>query len=306
MSYPKYAPGRRILVTGAAGFAAPGIMKPLIEAGYWVTTTDRELCPDSPGRHIQADLCNFGEVVELVEGFDTIVHLAATRMAGVNTAATTFHNNMTSTFNIFRAASMMGVRRVIWASSCGIMGSPMGDLNDTGWASGVLQDDARAWPAKLPYTEDDEPLPMTTYHTSKVMCEWLARQTRLWGTRTSFISLRYGNMCYPEMYEDFRYSWEHPEARYFHLWNYVDMRDAAQACQKAVEADVEGAREYFITAADTFMNVPSRELVARYFPEAVVGNDLEEYGTLLSIDRARAELGYAPQYSWRNVMQDIG
>lgn len=303
MSYFKTGTGRRVLVTGSAGFAAPGIIKELLEAGYWVTTSDRELDPNSPSRHIVADLCNFGEVTELVEGFDTIVHLAATRMAGVRPASATFENNMISTYNIFRAASMMGVRRVIWASSCGIMGSPMGDISETGWASGVLREEARALPTNLPYVEEDDPRPMTTYHTSKVMCEWLAKQTQLWGTDTTFVSLRYGNMCYPEMYEEFRYSWAHPEARFYHLWNYVDMRDAAQACRLAIEADIKGAQEYFITAEDTFMNVPSRDLVKQYFPGATVNNELEEYGTLLSIDKARRELGYAPKYSWRNVME---
>lgn len=305
MSYPKSGTGRRVLVTGSAGFAAPGIMKELIDAGYWVTTTDKVLDPNSPTRHIVADLCNFGETLELMEGFDTVVHLAATRMAGVRPAAATFENNVVSTFNVFRAASMMGVRRVIWASSCGIMGSPMGEIAETAWASGVLQEDARAWPKKLPYTEDENPMPMTTYHTSKVMCEWLAKQSQLWGNEISFVSLRYGNMCYPAMYEEFRYSWEHPDARYYHLWNYVDMRDASQACRLAVEADIKGAQEYFITAADTFMNVPSRDLVKRYFPDAQLNNELEEYGTLLSIDKARRELGYNPQYSWRNVMENI-
>jgi nucleoside-diphosphate-sugar epimerase len=107
------------------------------------------------------------------------------------------------------------------------------------------------------------------------------------------------------MYEEFRHSWKHPEARYFHLWNYVDIRDAATVCRQAIEAKVEGAQEYFITAADTFMNVPSRDLVKQYFPETLVNNELAEYGTLLSIDKARHELGYDPKYSWRTVMKDI-
>lgn len=293
--------GRRVMVTGGPGFAGPGIIARLMADGYSVTSVDLNLWPDAPCRHMQGDLRDLGQCVELFAGYDTVVHLAAVRQGGVQPQSRTFETNFMTTFNVFRAASMVGVRRVVWASTCGLMGSPFGDIRDVWWASGAVSGERKAIPRRLPFVESDEPNPMTTYHLSKVMGERLARQPQIWG-KTSFVALRYGNMSYVPMYQDFAKAWQNPQARSYHLWNYVDMRDAAQVCSRAIAADVEGAREYFITAEDTFMDRPSRELIKTYFPETEISPDLAEYGTLFSIEKAKRELGYKPEYTWRKVM----
>src|SRR5882757_213805 len=41
-------------------------------------------------------------------------------------------------------------------------------------------------------------------------------------------------------------------------------------------------------------------LMSNNFPNVPVGAKLGEFDTLLSIDKARRVLGYAPQYTWRN------
>lgn len=47
------------------------------------------------------------------------------------------------------------------------------------------------------------------------------------------------------------------------------------------------------------MSRENTELVAEVFPEVPVTDDIAGNGRLLSIDRARAVLGHAPQHSWR-------
>ena len=60
-----------------------------------------------------------------------------------------------------------------------------------------------------------------------------------------------------------------------------------------------GARPYIIAAADTVMPRPSVELLADQFPGVRFAREVAEFGTLLAIDRARDELGWTPQHSWR-------
>ena len=84
---------------------------------------------------MQADLLELGQVIELVGGYDTVVHLAGVRMGGVQPQTRTFETNFNTTYNVFRAASLMGVRRVVWSSTCGLMGSPFGDIRDVWWAA---------------------------------------------------------------------------------------------------------------------------------------------------------------------------
>ncbi len=72
------------------------------------------------------------------------------------------------------------------------------------------------------------------------------------------------------------------------------------ACRLGLEADVTGADNVIIAAADTVMNRPSRELLAEVFPDVPVTGDVSEFGTLLAISRARELVGYQPRHSWRN------
>jgi hypothetical protein len=91
-----------------------------------------------------------------------------------------------------------------------------------------------------------------------------------------------------------------PALRRWNLWGYVDSRDVAQACRLAVEAQLSGAHRFLVAAADTIMTATNSELLADQFPDLELTRPVGDHETLLSIDKARAMLGYAPQYSWRD------
>ena len=48
------------------------------------------------------------------------------------------------------------------------------------------------------------------------------------------------------------------------------------------------------------MSRPSADLAAEVFPGVPVTRALGEHETLLSIEKARRVLGYAPEHSWRD------
>jgi nucleoside-diphosphate-sugar epimerase len=100
-------------------------------------------------------------------------------------------------------------------------------------------------------------------------------------------------------YETIPSFWDKPDLRKWNLWSWVDSRDVAQACRLGIEADVTGAEAFTIAAADTLMKTPSRDLMAAHFPGVKVDEKLGEFDTLLSIEKARRLLGYAPKHSWR-------
>ena len=81
----------------------------------------------------------------------------------------------------------------------------------------------------------------------------------------------------------------------------MDASHVAQSVQLALEADVHGAEALIIAASDTVMRIPSRRLMAQVFSGVPVKADLAEHGTLLSIDKARRLLGYAPDFTWRDL-----
>jgi UDP-glucose 4-epimerase len=83
------------------------------------------------------------------------------------------------------------------------------------------------------------------------------------------------------------------------LWAYIDVRDAGQAVQKALETRAAGYETFIIANADTVMSRSSASLAAEVFSGVPVTKQLGEHETLLSIDKARRLLGYEPRFGWR-------
>jgi nucleoside-diphosphate-sugar epimerase len=94
-----------------------------------------------------------------------------------------------------------------------------------------------------------------------------------------------------------------PALRRWNLWGYIDGRDGAQAVEKALAHTEPGFDCFVIASPDTVMSRASADLVAEVFPGVEVRKELGEHETLLSIDRARRVLGYAPEPSWRDEVR---
>ena len=122
-----------------------------------------------------------------------------------------------------------------------------------------------------------------------------------WNPGTTFVGLRISNIFEPPDYAAIPSFWANPDLRKWNLWSWVDSRDVAQACRLSLEADIAGAEVFTIAAADTLMQQPSRELMAKAFPAVPVRADIGEFETLLSIDAARRRLGYSPKHTWRGA-----
>lgn len=273
----------RVCVTGACGTAGQATTAELAAHGYEVRATDVVPAPADLGVDVlRADLTDFGQAVEVLHGMDAVVHLANIPAPGLRTPALTLSANATMNSNVFLAATTLGLQRVVWASSETTLGLPF-DVP----------------PRYAPVDEGHYPIPTTTYALSKVVSETMAEHIAEW-SGIPFVALRFSNIFRPDWYTRLPASaWTNPAARRWNLWGYVDVRDVASACRAALEAPVTGARPYIIAAADTVMPQPSVELLAEQFPEVRLAREVAEFGTLLAIDRARDELGWTPQHSWR-------
>jgi uronate dehydrogenase len=105
-----------ILLTGAAG-AAAHMLRPLMRADYRLRLFDREPVPDCcEGEEAgTGDLADLEAVAKAVEGVDGIVHLGAYSVEG--TWETILSSNIVGTYNVFEAARLADVKRVVFASS---------------------------------------------------------------------------------------------------------------------------------------------------------------------------------------------
>ncbi|MDX6409230.1 MAG: hypothetical protein QOE13_2301 [Gaiellaceae bacterium] len=272
----------KIVVTGASGKAGRAVVRGLLEHGHDVLAVDVVPPSDSSAPFLLADLTDYGQTVECLAGRDAVVHLAAIPASGIHTEETTFRTNMSSTYNIFEAARLLDLDRVVWASSETILGLPF----------------EREQPAYAPIDEDHPNYPESSYAISKVLSEELGRQLHRW-TGTPYVALRFSNIMEPHDYEAFPSYWPDAALRRWNLWGYVDARDVAESCRLALEADV-GAEHFILAAADTVMNRPSRELMAEVYPSVPYRPTAGDFDTLLSTEKARKLLGYEPRWSWRD------
>jgi nucleoside-diphosphate-sugar epimerase len=85
----------------------------------------------------------------------------------------------------------------------------------------------------------------------------------------------------------------------------LDARDGAQSIGLALKKDYTGHHQYLIAAADTCMRKPNNELVKAAFPGVKYTATKGPNDTLLSIDKARKELGFDPQYRWQEEAKKL-
>lgn len=274
----------RVVVTGAAGKVGRATVAELVQHGYDVLATDVAPKPEeAPDEFLRAELTDYGQVVDVLSGADAVVHLANIPAPGLRPASTTLAENSTMNGHVFLAATQLGLRRVVWASSETTLGLSFGPDNP---------------PRYLPVDEGHYPFPESTYALSKVVSETMAEHVSRW-SGIPFVGLRFSNV-FTEVERDGIDSFkDDPESRIWNLWGWIDVRDAGAACRNALEADTTGSVNLIIANDDTIVSDPTSDLVARFFPEVELRRALEGHETLLANRRAKELIGFAPRHGWR-------
>jgi nucleoside-diphosphate-sugar epimerase len=291
----------RIVVTGGSGKAGRAVVRDLVEHGHEVVNVDVAPTEPSVAPFLRADLTDLGETIEALRGSEVVIHLAAIPAPRIRTVERTFEINVLSTYNAFSAATLLGLERVVWASSETVLGLPFGRSRARNLQDPAAVPGHHPEPDYAPIDEQHPLRPHSSYSLSKVLGEEMARQFARW-SRIPFIGLRFSAIREPADYELFPDSWRDPHVGEWNLWGYVDARDVAQACRLSLTAPVTEAEAFIIAAGDTAMDRPSAQLMADCFPSVPLAKLVDEHDTLLSIDKARRVLGYAPTHSWRDAL----
>ena len=240
----------RIFFTGGSGKAGKHVVAHLVEQGHQVTNADL-----TPLRHpdvadLRVDLTDAGQTYSALAGlarfeeldlaakpaYDAVVHFAAVPAILIAPDASTYATNVLSTYNVLEAATRLGVRKIVFASS------------ETTYGICFAQGERR--PLYLPVDEDHPTVPEDSYAMSKVTNEVTARSFQA-RTGADVYGLRINNVIEPHEYaETFPAFLADPSLRRRNVFAYIDTRDLGQMVQRCLEVDGLGYEVFNVANAD--------------------------------------------------------
>jgi nucleoside-diphosphate-sugar epimerase len=280
-----------VVVTGSLGRVGRAVCAALEAHGIpWHGIDTRAVpifTPTGAFAHLKYDLLDYGATVEALAGARAVVHAAAIAFPSFESDQKTFVDNITTAYNVFSAACLHKLPKVIWLSSEEVYGHPFG----------------KVMPDYVPIDEKHAFKIGNTYSLAKRVTESAAEFFAHKGT-TSFLGIRSTVVQGPDDYRGYPALREIPEARMWSLWSYIDARDLARACRLALDADYQGSHVVNIAAADTVIDVPSRELARRFLPGVPVHWDATAPTYVSFCDGCEAQrlFGFTPAISWRREL----
>lgn len=288
----------RIIVTGGSGRLGSYVIEDLSQHGHEVLNADSVRPGDAPrvgppGRpFVHADVTSYGDMVSVMAGFDAVIHLAAITNPFIAPEYRVFEMNMTSTWNVLQAAEVHGIRKLVLASSINAIGA--------GHSLGVPP------PLYFPVDEEHPTRAKDAYSQSK----WLGEQMAdAFSRRRDFqiASLRFHALWDLDMQAAHRESGDKTGQQGHTLrayWGWVDRRDAARACRLSIENEWSGHQVFFITAADTTLEVPTEQALETFYSGVPLRRPLPGFQSAIDISKAERVLGWIPEHSWREASGD--
>ena len=290
--------GRRVCVTGGAGFIGSHLCDALIERGAVVSVIDdlsnglRSNLP-SATRFIEGSLLDTSKLGEAIEGAEIVFHQAALASVprSVKEPGLYFEVNARGTLEVLEAARRLGVKRIVYAASSSVYGDS----------------------TELPKRETMQPLPLSPYASAKFAGEHFLRSyCHCFGL--SGVSLRYFNIFGPRQRPDSPYAAVLPkfidammnrkkpvvygdgtQTRDFtYVANAVHANLLAGACEKPLRGE-----SINIACGDSYSLLQLLNAVALHFKnkpecECAAPRVGEVHHSRASIDAARALIGYEP------------
>jgi UDP-glucose 4-epimerase len=171
--------GRRVLVTGGAGFIGAHVVRALAQRGDDVVIADWRPCAEGGFESVLVDLRDADAIDRVLQaGVDTVVHLAAATsvLRSVERPAETFATNAAVTAALLERARQIDVRTFVFASTNAVVG---------------VAD-------HVPLNERSPLLPLTPYGATKAAAEMLlSGYASAYGMRCP--ALRFTNVYGPSM-----------------------------------------------------------------------------------------------------------
>jgi nucleoside-diphosphate-sugar epimerase len=163
----------KIFITGATGYIGSSLANKLISSGNIVHALVRDVSAAQKLLHattklFEGDINNINSIRAAMEGCDVVFHLAAYAKLWSRDNSVFYKTNVDGTRNVLDTAMLVGVRKVIYTSSCGVLGNS----------------------SKFPLSENDPRLSSFNhdYDISKYLCETMIQEYIVKGLNCVIVS----------------------------------------------------------------------------------------------------------------------
>ncbi len=293
-----------ILVTGSAGHLGEALMRTFRSRGIAATGIDMK---HSEYTDLTGDIADRDFVKSAMRGIRTVMHTATLHKPHVATHSKQdfVDTNITGTLNLLEEAVLQGVSAFLFTSTTSTFGAAMNP------AKGA----PAAW-----ITEEVVPQPKNIYSVTKLaaesLCELFHRKSGL-----PVLILRTSRF-FPEDDDnaETRRIYDTPNVQALELlYRRVDIADAVSAHLLAMEkAGTIGFGKYIISATTPFtpsqlaqLHTDAPAVIRSLYPACEALFDARGWKVFPEIDRvyvnerARRELGWAPEYDFAHVLRSL-
>ena len=277
----------KIVITGASGRLGKVVSRHLAAHGYDVLGIDKTADPSVP-RVWLGDLGQTGDLFEACAGAAVIVHLAAIQAPNLAPDSVTFNNNVSATYNVFKVAADLNIRKVVTASSIA--------------AYGFLYARTPPAPDYLPLDEEHPCRPQDPYGLSKLVGETIATSFAL-QTGACATSLRLPGINFDPSFAQIKDRIKNPQTRLPGFWSYIDVRDAAEAFRLVLNLTTSGHHIFNVAARTSNAQQSTDQLLKQFLP-GVRKKRLDLSGNWSGLDSGKAEreLGFHAEHAWERYL----
>ncbi len=326
-----------ILVTGGTGTVGRAAVARLVENGHRVRVVGRrEKIVIEGAEYLSRDINDFGHLRSAMEDMGGVVHLAAIIHPSLAPGHEIFRVNCAGTFNVFQAAADAGIKRVVSASSINALGYNFGVVNfplryfpideehptfttdPYSFSKQIMEETAAYFWRREGISSICLRLPAVyefTQESQGVLLRFVAQSRSDYAAISSLPpdAQQHRAREVAEQFERLRVerAWEQPLDGFgirlpdaplmfgrSNFWTSIDSRDSAQAIERGLLADYQGSHPLYINDSHNFSGIETETLARIFYPE-VKARKRPIHGTeaLVSIDKARALIGFEPEHS---------
>ena len=222
---------KRILVTGMSGLIGGLLQQHLTKQGdYELSALNRSMVDGVPTH--SADIANLDDILPAFQNIDVVVHLAA--YLGSDSFDDQLPVNIIGTYNVFEAARMAGIKRVVYASS----GSTIRGVENIYPYKEIAEGNYGAIKGPIPLITHKDVRPGGVYGATKIWGEALARHFSD-AYKMSMICVRIGSVTKENVPAD---------ARQKSI--YLSHQDVCQILQLSIDAPADLKYEIFLATSN--------------------------------------------------------